>query len=127
MHSPWFHLVIATLAAWRVAHLVAHEDGPFDVIVRLRRFAGSGTLGRLMDCPYCLSLWTAAPLAWWAADGLASGVVLWLAISGGACVLERVVASFRAAAPVIDVVPPAEEADAAARHDPPPPHIGTPH
>jgi hypothetical protein len=89
MRDDWFQLLAVVLAAWRLAHLVAHEDGPFDVIVSLRRFAGSRMLGRLMDCPYCLSLWTAAPFAWWMADTWRTGVALWLAISGGACLLER--------------------------------------
>lgn len=85
--------VIAVLGAWRVAHLVAHEDGPFDWIVSMRRFAGTGVLGRLMDCPYCLSLWTAAPFAWWIATTPGDGIAVWLAISGGACLLERSAAS----------------------------------
>ena len=54
---------LAALATWRVAHLVAEEDGPADAIVRLRERAGAGWAGELMDCFYCLSLWTAAPFA----------------------------------------------------------------
>jgi hypothetical protein len=87
--SPWFRLTIAVLATWRVAHLVAHEDGPFDVILALRRRAGSGFLGRLMDCPYCLSLWIAAPLALVLGSSASAWVMAWLAISGGASLLER--------------------------------------
>lgn len=89
MEAPWFGAAAAVLAAWRVAHLIAHEDGPFDVIVRLRRRAGNGAWGRLMDCPYCLSLWASVPLACWLARDPAEGVVLWLAISAGACLIER--------------------------------------
>jgi len=89
MHDDWLRFLAVVLACWRVAHLVAHEDGPFDVIVALRRAAGSGMLGRLMDCPYCLSLWIAAPFAGWLADTWPAGIALWLAISGGACLLER--------------------------------------
>lgn len=87
--SPWFRLTLCVLATWRLSHLVAHEDGPFDVIVRLRARAGSGMLGRLMDCPYCLSLWIAAPAAFLLADRLADGCVAWLAISGGSSLLEK--------------------------------------
>ena len=83
------------LAAWRVAHLVAHEDGPWGVVVALRARAGAGDVGRLMDCPYCLSMWAAAPLSAWMADAFSTGVVLWLAISGGACLLEYTVMALR--------------------------------
>ena len=47
--SPWFRLTLAVLATWRSAHLVAHEDGPFELVVRLRARAGRGVLGSLMD------------------------------------------------------------------------------
>ena len=89
LHAPWFGGLVAVLATWRLAHLLAREDGPFDVVVRLRHRAGEGARGRLMDCPYCLSLWIAAPLSCWLAWNVASIVPLWLAISGGACMIER--------------------------------------
>ena len=88
--SPWFRLLVAVLATWRIAHLAAKEDGPFDLIVRARTLAGSGMLGRLMDCPYCLSLWVAAPAAFALATSPVSWVFSWLAISGGACFMERI-------------------------------------
>jgi len=87
--SPWFRLTLCVLATWRVSHLIAHEDGPFDVIVRLRRRAGDGVLGRLMDCPYCLSLWIAAPVALLLTRDLGPWCVAWLAVSGGSSLLER--------------------------------------
>jgi hypothetical protein len=46
-------------------------------------------VGRLMDCPYCLSLWLAAPLALVLAGSASAWVAAWLAISGGASLLER--------------------------------------
>ena len=87
--SPWFRLTLCVLATWRVSHLIAHEDGPFDVIVRLRRRAGDGVLGRLMDCPYCLSLWIAAPVALLLTRQLGAWCVAWLAVTGGSSLLER--------------------------------------
>jgi hypothetical protein len=88
--SLWFRLTVAVLATWRACHLVAHEDGPFDVIVQLRARAGNGMLGRLMDCPYCLSLWFAAPLALLVARPPAWWCAAWLAVSGGSSLLERI-------------------------------------
>ena len=87
--SPWFRLVIAILATWRVAHLIAREDGPFDLVVKLRILAGEGFAGRLMDCPLCLSLWVAAPFALTLTDAGTFRVEVWLAISGGASLLEN--------------------------------------
>ena len=87
--SPWFRLTLSVLATWRVSHLIAYEDGPFDAIVRLRARAGDGVLGKLMDCPYCLSLWIAAPLALLLAGQPGAWCVAWLAISGGSSLLEK--------------------------------------
>lgn len=83
---------MAGLAAWRVTHLLAHEDGPADVIARLRAQAGSTQLGELMDCFDCLSIWVAAPFALVAARRPADRLVSWLALSGAACVLEQITA-----------------------------------
>ena len=105
--SPWFGLAVAVLATWRLSHLVAGEDGPFDLMARARHAAGPGQFGRLLDCPYCLSLWFAAPMAAWLARDPAGGVVLWLAISGGSCLLEHGAARLAAAHPAeIAELPP---------------------
>ena len=105
--STWFDLVVAVLATWRLCHLIAHEDGPFDMIVRLRHAAGTGPAGRLMDCPYCLSLWIAVPFASLIATGWAAGIMLWLAISGGTCLVEQVFARLRQQAdPAVIDLPP---------------------
>jgi hypothetical protein len=85
--SPWFRLTIAVLATWRMVRLIAHEDGPFDIIVRLR--ARAGALGTLMDCPYCLSLWIAAPFAFSLGRTVLECFAAWLAISGGASLIEH--------------------------------------
>ncbi len=80
---------VATLATWRVSHLLSSEDGPFDVVVRMRERAGSGSLGGLMDCFYCLSVWTAAPLSLIVTCDRRFRAPVWLAVSGAACMLER--------------------------------------
>ncbi len=103
--TDWFGLVVAILATWRVAHLVSREDGPFDGILILRQKAGNTALGRLMDCPYCLSLWIAAPVALLLAQGVTDWLLLWLGVSGGACLAEKVATALdaRAAPPVADL------------------------
>jgi hypothetical protein len=81
--------LLAVLATWRVTHLLANEDGPADIIFRLRRRLGDGYIGSLMDCFNCMSIWIAAPLALFVSTNPLSWLVSWLALSGGACLLER--------------------------------------
>jgi uncharacterized protein DUF1360 len=87
--DPWLRFVLAVLASWRVSHLLAREDGPGAVLARLRRRLGDGAAGRLLDCFYCVSLWVAAPLALWLTRRPVAWLVTTLALSGGACLLER--------------------------------------
>jgi hypothetical protein len=47
---PAGRFVLAALATWRVTHLLVAEDGPADVVVRLRRRAGFGWAGDVLDC-----------------------------------------------------------------------------
>ena len=86
----WARFVLAALATWRVTHLLQAEDGPWDLVVRLRRAAGHGFWGSLLDCFYCLSLWIAAPAALFVSRVPVEWLLCWLALSGGACLLERV-------------------------------------
>jgi uncharacterized protein DUF1360 len=87
-----FRFLVGALATWRLAHLLAAEDGPGDMVVRLRRRAGEGWAGSLMDCFYCLSVWTAAPVTAAVARRPREAPLTWLALSGAACLLERVTA-----------------------------------
>jgi len=93
-----YTLVLGSLAVWRVTHLFNAEDGPFDLVVRLRRLAGAGIVGRLLDCFYCLSLWVAIPFALLLEDTFGQRVLLWLALSGAALLLQ-LVSSVRRASP----------------------------
>lgn len=97
MQFYWFLLGI--LAVWRIAHLLFAEDGPMDVLVHLRRKAGSGFWGTLMDCFYCLTLWIAVPFAGFIGDTWAERLLLWPALSAGAIFLERVTSPDRRAPP----------------------------
>jgi uncharacterized protein DUF1360 len=82
-------LLIAVLAVWRITHLLWGEDGPFELLLRLRKLAGRGFVGELLDCFYCLSLWIAIPFAWVMGNNWPERLVLWLSFSGGAILLER--------------------------------------
>lgn len=79
--------VLCTLAVWRVTHLLAQEDGPFDLVFKVRSKVGQGVLGALLDCFLCLSLWIAVPFALLVAAGWVERFVAWLALSGAASIL----------------------------------------
>jgi len=81
--------LITALAVWRITHLLAKEDGPFDIIFTLRKTAGNGFWGKLLDCFYCCSIWIALPFAIGLSDGLVNIFVNWLALSGATCLLEQ--------------------------------------
>jgi hypothetical protein len=83
-------LALAALAVYRLAQLVAVDDGPFKVFDRLRAWAGTmpiavvrENLGALARCPYCLGVWFAllcgALVLWPSRPGDAFLVVLGLA------------------------------------------------
>jgi Protein of unknown function (DUF1360) len=87
--DAWLRLVLAVLATWRVTHFFVNEDGPWEVVTRLRRRAGESFWGRLMDCFYCVSVWVGSVFALAAAASWREWPLYWLAISGAACLLER--------------------------------------
>ena len=89
MEGPWFRLALAVLATWRIVTLLARDDGPWDVVARLRAALGDGPLGRMLDCFRCMSLWVAAPLALAVGRDPLECLLAWLALSGAACLIER--------------------------------------
>ena len=86
----FYWLALGVLGVWRVTHLLNAEDGPADLLVRLRRLAGSGLWASLLDCFYCLSVWIAVPFAYLLGEGWRERLLLWPAMSAGAILLERV-------------------------------------
>ena len=42
--SAWFRLTIGILATWRVTHLIAREDGPWDAKSHLLTILGAADL-----------------------------------------------------------------------------------
>jgi hypothetical protein len=87
LRSYWF--IVGVLGVWRLTHLLQTEDGPWNLVVRLRHAAGKGFPSQLMDCFNCLSLWIAAPFACLLGEGLPERLLRWPAISGGAILLQR--------------------------------------
>lgn len=75
-------LLILSLATWRLAHLLAREEGPFALVKAFRERVGGA-----LACLYCASVWCAALLL--LAQQVAPMVIWVLAISGGALLLHR--------------------------------------
>jgi len=92
-------LLLSILAVWRVTHFFWGEDGPGDIVIRIRRLAGDGFFGRVLDCFYCLSLWVAIPFAIVIGGTWPERVIAWFGLSGGAILLERITARESPTAP----------------------------
>jgi len=86
----FYRLVLVMLTIWRITHLLHAEDWPWDIVVRLRRSAGDGFWGKLLDCFYCLSLWVAAPLGLLLGESWWERAFLWPSFSAGARMLQRI-------------------------------------
>jgi hypothetical protein len=86
----FYWLTLGVLATWRVTHLLTVEDGPANLLARLRRWMHVGFTGTLFTCFYCMSLWVSAPIAMWLGERWAERLLLWPALSAGAILLERV-------------------------------------
>jgi hypothetical protein len=89
MEAGFYRLVLGLLGVWRITHLLAAEDGPWDLMVRLRRAAGTGFWARLLDCFECLSLWVAVPFAAMLGNSWVERGLFWLGFSAAAILLEK--------------------------------------
>jgi Protein of unknown function (DUF1360) len=91
METVYFHFIMSVLAVWRLTHLLSKEDGPFNLIFKLRKQIGQGFFGALLDCFYCLSIWIAIPFGIWVANDIMEKIICCLALSGGACIIEKLI------------------------------------
>ena len=92
MNISAVEFAVGTAAVWRITHLLNAEDGPWDVLVRLRRLAGNSAIGKMLDCFYCTSVWVALPITIALSHTWAERALVWPALSGAAILLERAVA-----------------------------------
>jgi len=81
--------VLCTFAIWRLTHLFTQEDGPFELVIKFRKLFGLSFFGSLLDCFYCLSIWISIPFAFLLSNEWLEGLVVWLALSGAACLLFK--------------------------------------
>ena len=88
--TDFYRLLLGVLCVWRITHLFQAEDGPWNLVTGIRRAAGDGFWGKLLDCFYCLSLWVAVPFAWVIGRTATERALMWLAFSGGAILADRI-------------------------------------
>jgi hypothetical protein len=84
-----FRFLIAALASWRLALLLARERGPWDVFRRIRQGTGTGVVGELLRCVKCIGLWVAAPFALFVGGNWGALVVIWLALAGVVALIDE--------------------------------------
>jgi uncharacterized membrane protein YesL len=82
--------IILVIVVWRITHLISAEDGPFDLIFRLRKFVGKSFFGKLMDCFYCLSMWIGCAAAIYVTRDVETIIVLTLYYSGTSILVEKI-------------------------------------
>jgi hypothetical protein len=78
-------LPLAVLASYRVAHMIANEDGPGFVFLRVRAWAMRWPwLEAGISCPLCFSFWVALPMLF-----APRRVLEWLGVAGGVLIVHR--------------------------------------
>jgi Protein of unknown function (DUF1360) len=80
---------ILVIVVWRITHLIASEDGPFEIIFKIRKMFGETFFGKLMDCFYCLSIWVGLIAALSISSQIKEILLLTLYYSGASILLEK--------------------------------------
>jgi hypothetical protein len=82
MSIYWF--CVGVMGVW-----LAFEDGPGQLVAKLRDAIEKTFLRGLISCFYCVSLWVAIPVAILISPQWRERLLLWPALSGAAILLER--------------------------------------
>ncbi|HET7818862.1 MAG TPA: hypothetical protein VFL70_06100 [Bacteroidia bacterium] len=82
--------VVVVIVVWRLTHLFALEDGPYDIIIGLRKILGNSLFGHLMDCFYCLSIWIGLSAAFYEGSTWQEVILLCLYYSGASILIEKI-------------------------------------
>lgn len=84
--------LLASLATWRIAHILVYEDGPFDVFDKTRQAMGvSQALYKLINCLKCVSVWVGAVFSLAISTNLQEFVLYTFALSGTAILLDEII------------------------------------
>jgi len=77
--------LLAALAVYRLARLIALEEGPFGVFTAVRGALDSDQrtwVGRGINCPFCIGFWLAWGAALWIAPIGVEWAIVSLAVAG---------------------------------------------
>lgn len=88
---------LVVLSVYRVSHMIALEDGFFDLFVWLRGELGQKHwIGRGMHCVLCLSFWLSLIVLIVLPNySLLHSLLLWIGTSGAVLVVHRIAYAFR--------------------------------
>jgi hypothetical protein len=84
-------LIIAALATHRLSLMIAEEEGPFSIFVKLRgRLDPDQTtwIGRGLNCIFCVGFWVALPIALCVLFDL-TWMLIWPAIADAVVIMRR--------------------------------------
>ena len=89
--TVWIFILYA-LATWRISHVVAYEDGPYDVFDTFRKRAEKyETFGKLVSCLKCLSVWVAGAMSVTVAMSVDEFIVYTASLSAAAILFDAFV------------------------------------
>ena len=49
--------IIFGVLVWRITRLICFENGPFDLLLKLRGLLYKNKLGKLLECFHCFGIW----------------------------------------------------------------------
>lgn len=87
--------IVAILAAYRLAVMVAKEEGPWSVFSNIRGHLDPNQatwIGRGLNCAACVSVWTALIVVLailYLPEIIVTPIALWLAVACGAMLINR--------------------------------------
>lgn len=84
-----FRFLLAALATWRLAFLLAREDGPWRIFARLRNKLDVSFFRQLLGCVKCAGMWVSIPFAFFVRGDWAELVVIWLALAGVTALIDE--------------------------------------
>lgn len=99
------HLIVYSIAIWRISNLFVNEAGPFNIFLRLRKWAGiihddTGSafmipdkfVAQLLSCIWCFSIWVSFFFTtfWLLSPEWSLKLAVPFALSGVACLIELI-------------------------------------